>query len=730
LPLRKHKSRKTRSVKNNRDRLESLEDSSTNPSIPSDFKPDSDKRRHEYLRASKEQVGNATASVVDLSVTFRGPSQAYYVFTAAHAKSLVSGSSNYLFFYNQKLLEPKDDKQVCLSANFVKPQVPIVNFFDALEFDPKSTASMIMNAGESCQSGGQANVKAQLTRTKEYEDFIQKWPLSKECAADISKNHTYLLRDCQNVTYRADDLKNYIFNVTYDSKFPNFVKYRFYQLYAILRHGYHRHVYEDPFNVKLEPNHLDVVLRLNNVSTYFNMTVLSDLGESKFIDVPVKTWDGDMLTVNPRTSPFRRFYDYQLPLYSMPTCAMDVNGINTFDNATFYTHFDSGHTYKVMQVKDKDVTVTVKKIDVSMKVQELYKDVKVVTERATVEIKHNSEKPDVYFQNQKISYTNKYATPLSIDHSLFGYVYGLPKKSVMVVLLQNEISFVYDNQRFLVQASNIYRNKTKGLCGNMDGERITDTLTPFNCYEMDFKKFINAFTDQNNDHKSNTCFPFFPIHSMEMSTFRTQLLSSSLLSMDSSSSSSSKSSSESLQKPNSHSSSSSSSSSSSHSHSHSKPSSFSSSSRSSNSMSMSHSNSSSSSSSSSSSRSMNPSSHSKTTSESSSSETNESLFPTRSSIMSNTVRPNILRKQNMISITKVVRRENDVCFSIEPLLTCIDSSHAADTKVLMQPFVCFPDSPASEHYLKLIKKGVNPDLSRKKNTVQFEVKIPFKCVKN
>nr|BAD72597.1 vitellogenin-2 [Rhyparobia maderae] len=731
---RKHKARRTRSARKD-DRQSSGERSDSNPAIPSDTKPDSDARRQQYLRAAREQVrNNASSYVLDLGVNFKGQNPAYIVFTGAYAKSLVNGNSNHLVFYNQQFLKPEDNKQVCLSANIMKPQMPLNNYDDALQSDPTSQVRMILNAGNKCQEGsGQATVDGKLQRTKEYEKFIKDWALARECQNDMDKYRNYLLRDCQNVTYRADDLKDYTFRAIYDNKLPDFVKERLYQAYALLRNRLHRHVSEDPFKIKANSGQLDLSVQLNNVSKVFNLTLESALGESRFINVPVHDWAGNMLSVNPRTSIAERLAQYELPLYNNPTCALDNSAINTFDNLTIYNRFENKE-YTLMQVKDQDTTLRVRKIDVRMKVQDSNKDVKIITEKATVQLKHNNDKPDVYFQDRKISYTNNEATPLMANDHLFGYVYGLPKKSVMVVLSQPNVAFVYENQRFLLQASNIYRNKTRGLCGNMDGEEITDLLTPNECYELDYKKFFEAYTNGNQHYMDKTCIRYFPIDDMNYfpkqqrqrnPAYPSDLSDVLSKSISGTSSQTSSASSMKISKPSFslnfviHSS-----------HSHSIPILIPSHSSSSQSHSRpKHSRPEQSRSSSSASRSRHSASRaSRASSQNSDSESRERT--TTQNPMDNSIRPNIHRKQNMVVITRVVRRDTDVCFSAEPLKTCIDNSRAADTRIQQQQFICLPDSPASEHYLKLIKKGINPDFTRKKNFVQLEVKIPTKCIKS
>ena len=317
---------------------------------------------------------------------------------------------------------------------------------------------------------------------------------------------------------------------------------------------------------------------------------------------------------------------------------------------------------------------------------------------------------------KQIQYQTDKATKLrKNDGRVVGYVHGLEPKSVVIQMTDIQLNFIYEERRFLLQASNKYRNRTRGMCGDMDGENYNELITANNCYALQVEDFIASYALKNAPARldSNRCIPILQqrrIMPLQLSDASTPSAFSR-----SRSSSSSESSENSSRRSNSHSSSSHSSSAE---DSHSLPRSASNSHSSS---SNSHSNSSSSSSSSSSSRSSR---------HSSSSESNESILPTQSGLLGNTLRPKPLQKASMARLTRVARREQDVCFSIQPLPMCLDNHRAADIKVQLEQFACLPDSPASEHYLKMIKKGVNPDLSRKKNLVRLEVKIPTRCLMN
>ncbi|KAJ9583025.1 hypothetical protein L9F63_022641, partial [Diploptera punctata] len=370
VPSKKRRNRKSRS----------LSGQEPNPAIPTFEYPDSEDRRLEFLRKSRQLTGNATASVLDLSAAKRTGNLLfdydYFVATVAHSVSLVNGTSTYLVFYNHMMHEYSQqyEKQACLYTHVDKPKPPLLNFEDALNFDPTSTVKMIMNAGDTCREGGQAVVEGQMKRNDDYTSFMENSALAQECVAEMVQNNTNILRACQNVTYHAGDLRNYTLTAKYDDDFPNFIKLMVYKYYSLLREQYYSHVREDPFTYTqpLSP-HMQLAtmnMTVDNLGETVNMSLLTPIGASNFTNVQLSGWRRPLMIENLLRSPLQRILLYELPLYYKTKCSLDTGVINTFDNNTIYGHFDNDE-YTVMEVTEN--TQTLKTFAVTMKIQDTYK---------------------------------------------------------------------------------------------------------------------------------------------------------------------------------------------------------------------------------------------------------------------------------------------------------------------------------------------------------------------
>jgi hypothetical protein len=77
--------------------------------------------------------------------------------------------------------------------------------------------------------------------------------------------------------------------------------------------------------------------------------------------------------------------------------------------------------------------------------------------------------------------------------------------------------------------------------------------------------------------------------------------------------------------------------------------------------------------------------------------------------------------------TKIIRTENEICFSLKPVPTCSSSCRSKDTKSKNIQFHCVNKSSASEKVAERVQRGANPDLSQKSVSKVQELSIPISC---
>ncbi|XP_011500236.1 PREDICTED: vitellogenin-like [Ceratosolen solmsi marchali] len=77
--------------------------------------------------------------------------------------------------------------------------------------------------------------------------------------------------------------------------------------------------------------------------------------------------------------------------------------------------------------------------------------------------------------------------------------------------------------------------------------------------------------------------------------------------------------------------------------------------------------------------------------------------------------------------TKIIKTENEICFSLRPVPSCSSSCRPKNVKTKNIQFHCVNKSSAAEKVAQRIEKGANPDLSQKSVSKVEEFNIPISC---
>jgi hypothetical protein len=67
---------------------------------------------------------------------------------------------------------------------------------------------------------------------------------------------------------------------------------------------------------------------------------------------------------------------------------------------------------------------------------------------------------------------------------------------------------------------------------------------------------------------------------------------------------------------------------------------------------------------------------------------------------------------------------------MKPLPDCSARCRPAETQKKAIKFHCLVKGPTAQHWQNMVKKGVNPDFSKKAEHKEFVISIPTSCVLN
>uniref|UniRef100_A0A6V7IJM7 VWFD domain-containing protein n=1 Tax=Bracon brevicornis TaxID=1563983 RepID=A0A6V7IJM7_9HYME len=90
--------------------------------------------------------------------------------------------------------------------------------------------------------------------------------------------------------------------------------------------------------------------------------------------------------------------------------------------------------------------------------------------------------------------------------------------------------------------------------------------------------------------------------------------------------------------------------------------------------------------------------------------------------------PKSLKNQkNTIVRTKVIPYNDQTCFTLRPLPTCVPGTEPQSVRTVLFPVFCLPNGDSANRLADRINRGANPDLSQKSPSMKVKLDIPERC---
>lgn len=260
---------------------------SKNYAHPQNTEANSNERLQQFIQNAAASIANAEVNAVDASISFQGQNQktSQYIATLAMADSKSNNQKRMLAYFSAN--PAKNDKgQMCIHAEHNMPNVPQMNFQNALAQNESASVRVEMDFGDKCKDGQHITIKAKMTKSEDRKKYIENSNVAKQCLKEM-KEGDYQMPACQNATTKASVYDQYAITADYEN-LSSKTKEAAYMAYAWLRHLGFNKVKENALKPEGKSKHVEAHIsfapHMRQVNISLDSAVVS--AEWKNVHVP------------------------------------------------------------------------------------------------------------------------------------------------------------------------------------------------------------------------------------------------------------------------------------------------------------------------------------------------------------------------------------------------------------------------------------------------------------
>lgn len=255
---------------------------------PQNTDANSKARREQFMQNAGAGIANAYVNAVDASISFNSKQEkiSQYIATIAFANSKVDNQQRLLAYFSANPAK-ESRRQLCFHAEQYMPNVPQLNFKNALGQQEDGQMRMEFDFGDKCNNGQHISIKTKMSRSEERRKHIEESPMGQQCKQQM-KQGDFQMPACQNATYQANVYDLYNFTAQYDN-LSSQVKQAAHAAYAYLRHFGFDYVYEDIMKVDNKPNQVQAQFRFAPNMRSANFSLDAPHTSAEWLNLPIPT---------------------------------------------------------------------------------------------------------------------------------------------------------------------------------------------------------------------------------------------------------------------------------------------------------------------------------------------------------------------------------------------------------------------------------------------------------
>lgn len=274
---------------------------------PQNTDADSKQRLEQFTRNAGAGINNAKVNAVDASVSFQSKNgkTAQYIATVAYGDSKSNNQQRLLVFASAN--PAKESKgQMCLHADSNMPNVPQLNFKNALEQNENGQMRVELDFGDKCKDNQHITIKAKMSQSEERKKHVQNSEVGRQCREEM-KEGNFQMPACQNATQQANVYDQYFITAEHEN-LPAKFKQAAYGVYAWARHLGFRFVYENVLKPEGHSKQIQAQIQLAPNMRSANFSLISAVQSTEWQNVRVPQW-AQYLAVHPDSSVAERLVE-------------------------------------------------------------------------------------------------------------------------------------------------------------------------------------------------------------------------------------------------------------------------------------------------------------------------------------------------------------------------------------------------------------------------------------
>ncbi|WP_440994863.1 hypothetical protein, partial [Cysteiniphilum litorale] len=223
--------------------------------------------------------------------------------------------------------------QIYAAAESSMPNVPLMNFNKALNADPTSYFNAEVAFGEKSGEPARMQFKAKMQQSQARRQYLEQSPLAHKCKQQMQEGNTVQYA-CRNVTSQANLLDQYNMEIHFD-KIPASMKNATYKAYAALRYAAYQYVSEDLISANNPSNKLELEANFAPDLKSVNVSVDAPMLSAEFNNLRLNRFIAPLVVMHPEYSPLQMYAQEAFRGQQFPTCVVDNNQAQTFDNKSY-----------------------------------------------------------------------------------------------------------------------------------------------------------------------------------------------------------------------------------------------------------------------------------------------------------------------------------------------------------------------------------------------------------